>query len=191
VRRAFYYKPFTDDVKERPVGSLKIEPTVSGEPISGTTENVLSNREVIEDVLDERVEAIREGVVEGAFQQGDAFSKEQETILDFITHHLQPNYEEMPVPVDSHETLGEWAEELQERLQDVKLANTDEDRILRDTFRHNEQYESFPDWPPEEFLEELQFFLEENVDRSAEYQTKLVGESDVQSKLVCWGVIGN
>jgi len=35
VRRAFYYKPFTDEVKERPVGTLKIDPEVGGEPISG------------------------------------------------------------------------------------------------------------------------------------------------------------
>jgi len=37
----------------------------------------------------------------------------------------------MSAPVDEHETLEQWAEDLRERLQDVKLANTDEDRILR------------------------------------------------------------
>jgi hypothetical protein len=41
-----------------------------------------------------------------------------------------------------------------------------------------------------EFLEELETFLEENVEKSTEYQTKLVGESDVKAELVCWGVIG-
>jgi len=190
VRRAFYYKPFTDDVKERPVGTLRINPSVTGEPIVGDAENVLANREAIRDVLDDRLEAIQEGQVEGAFKQGEAFSKEQETILDFITHYLQPNHDEMSVPADEYETLEEWAGELRERLQDVKLANTDEDRILRDTFRHNEQYDSFPEWPPVEFLEELEEFLEENVEASTEYQAKLVGESDVQARMMCWGVIG-
>ncbi len=190
VRRAFYYKPFTDDVKERPVGTLKIDPSVEGEPITGNVENVLANRDAIQDVLDERLEAIREGQVAGAFKQGDAFSKEQETILDFIKHYLQPNHGELSVPVTDYETLEAWADDLRSRLRDVKLANTDEDRILRETFRHHEQYESFPEWPPREFLEELEAFLEENVEGSTEYQDTLVGESDVQARLVCWGVVG-
>ncbi|OYR65437.1 helicase SNF2, partial [Halorubrum sp. E3] len=191
VRRAFYYKPFAGEVKERPVGTLKIDPEVSGEPISGDAENVLSNREEIQAVLDERLEAIREGQVEGAFKQGDSFSKEQETILDFIAHYIRPNHGEESVPRDDYDTLDEWAESLSERLQDVKLANTDEDRILQQTFRHSEQYDSFPDWPPVEFLEELKAFLEENVEESAEYQAKLVGESEVQTRLMCWGVVGS
>lgn len=190
VRRAFYYKPFTDEVKERPVGTLKIDPDVSGEPITGNADNVLSNREAIQEVLDNRLEAIREGQVEGAFKQGDSFSKEQETILDFIAHYVQPNHGEMAAPVDGYKTLEEWAEVLRERLQNVKLANTDEDRILRETFRHNEQYDSFPDWAPVVFLEELDRFLEENVEESTEYQAKLVGESEVQARLMCWGMVG-
>jgi len=191
VRRAFYYKPFSDEVKERPVGTLKIDPEVSGEPITGNADNVLSDRQAIQEVLDDRLEAIREGQVEGAFKQGDSFSKEQETILDFIAHYVQPNHGDMAAPVDEHETLDEWAGDLRERLQDVKLANTDEDRILRETFRYSDQYDSFPDWPPMEFLEELEAFLEDNVKESTEYQAKLVGESDVQARLICWGVIGS
>jgi superfamily II DNA/RNA helicase len=190
VRRAFYYKPFTDEVKERPVGTLKIDPGVSGEPITGNATNVLSNREAIQEVLDGRLEAIREGQVEGAFKQGDSFSKEQETILGFIEQYLQPNYGEMAVPVDGYETLDDWVRNVRDRLQGVKLANTDEDRILRDTFRHNDQYDSFPDWPPVEFLQVLEEFLEENVEESTEYQDTLVGESEVQARVVCWGVVG-
>ena len=190
VRRAFYYKPFAGDVKERPVGMLKLDPKVEGEPITGNTESVLANREAMQAVLAERLEAIREGQVEGAFKQGEAFSKEQETILDFISHYLQPNHGEMAVAVDGYETLDEWAADLRERLQDVKLANTDEDRILRDTFRHNDQYDSFPEWPPVDFLEKIEEFLEDNVEDSTEYQSKLVGANDVNARLVCWGVVG-
>ena len=40
------------------------------------------------------------------------------------------------------------------------------------------------------FLEELETFLEENVEESTEYQDKLVGESEVQGRLMCWAVIG-
>ncbi len=189
IRRAFYYKPFTGEVKERPVGMLKLDPEVEGEPITGNAENVVANREAIQAVLDDRLEAIREGQVEGAFKQGDSFSKEQETILDFIDHYLIPNHSERSVPIKKHETLEEWATNLHKRLREIKLANTDEDQILRNTFRHNEQYDSFPEWPPIEFLEELAVFLEENVEASTEYQAKLIGESEVESQLICWGVI--
>jgi len=191
VRRAFYYKPFADDVKERPVGTLKINPSVEGEMITENAENVLANREQIQDVLDERLEEIREGQVKGAFKQGDSFSKEQETILDFITHYIQKNHGTMAAPVEDHDTLDAWGDDLKERLEDVKLKNTDEDRILRETFRHNDQYDSFPDWPPVEFLETLDEFLVENVEGSTEYQAKLVGESAVKARLMCWGVIGS
>jgi superfamily II DNA or RNA helicase len=191
VRRAFYYKPFSDEVKERSVQTLSISPSVEGEPISGNVDHVLANRGEIEEVLNERLEAIREGQVEGAFKQGDSFSKEQETILDFIAHYIQPNFGDDPSSHEDYETVGDWADDLHGRLKDVKLGNTDEDRILRETFRHHPEYESFPDWPPTEFLETLEAFLEENIEGSTEYQAKLVGESAVNARLVCWGVIGN
>ena len=191
VQRAFYYKPFGDDVKERSVQTLSISPTVEGDPVSGNIDHVLSNREEIVNVLDSRLESIREGQVEGAFKQGDSYSKEQETILDFVVHYIQPNFGDNSCPQEDYETVGEWADDLHERLKNVKLGNTDEDRILRESFRHHEEYESFTDWPPTEFLNELESFIEENIESSTEYQAKLVGESAVNAKLVCWGVVGN
>jgi hypothetical protein len=151
---------------------------------------MLSNREAIEEHLDARLERIREGQVGAAFKQGEQLSKEQETILDFISHYLVPNHGEESAPVEEHSSLEEWADALHERLNDVKLANTDEDRILRETFRHHPEYESFTEWPAEEFLTELNTFLEENIEASSEYQDTLVGESAVQARLVCWGVVG-
>jgi hypothetical protein len=73
----------------------------------------------------------------------------------------------------------------------VKLGNTDEDRILREMFRNHPEYESFPDWPTIEFLETLEGFLEENIEKSTEYQAKLVGESAVNARVVCWGIVGS
>jgi hypothetical protein len=151
---------------------------------------VLANREAIAEHLDARLESVREDQVGGAFKHGEKFSKEQETILDFISHYVQPNHGDEPAPVEEFETIGEWANDIEDRLQEVKLANTDEDRILREIFRQNEQYDSFPEWPTVEFLSQLEEFLEENVETSTEYQTKLMGESDVQANLVCWGVVG-
>jgi len=123
--------------------------------------------------------------------QGDSFSKEPETILDFITHYIQSNFGGNPCSHEGYETVSEWADDLHSRLKSVKLGNTDEDRILRETFRHHPDYESFPDWPPNEFLETLEAFLEENIEESTEYQAKLVGESAVNARLVCWGIVGS
>jgi hypothetical protein len=114
---------------------------------------------------------------------------EQETILGFLAQHIQPNFGEESCSHEEYETIGEWADNLHGRLKNVKLKRTDEDRILKQTFRHHEEYE-YEDWPPNEFLEELEIFLEENIESSTEYQTKLVGESAVNAKLVCWGVLG-
>jgi len=38
-------------------------------------------------------------------------------------------------------------------------------------------------------LATLDGFIEENIDQSTEFQTELVGESEVHARLVCWGVI--
>jgi hypothetical protein len=191
TRRAFYYKPFADgEVNERPIRHLGITPDVDGEPITGNAENVLSNRGAIEEHLDARLESVREGQVGGAFKHGEKLSKEQETILDFMQHYLIPNHGDESVPVDEFDSLQEWAESLHSRLSDVKLANTDEDRILRDTFRHHPEYDSFPDWPAVEFLQEVQAFLDDNIEAAVEFQDTLVGESAVHARLICWGVVG-
>jgi len=190
VRRAFYYVPFAGEVSERPVRHLSIEPGTDGEPIAGNTDAVLSNRATIEKHLADRLEAIREGQVGAVYDHGDELSKEQETILDFLSHYLVPNHGDEQAPVDSDETLGEWADALAEKLDGVKLANTDEDRVLRETFRHHPEYESLPAWPPAEFLSELDAFVDANIEASTEYQATLVGESAVQARLVCWGVVG-
>ena len=192
VRRAFYYKPFGGDVKERHVRTLKLTPDIEGTPISGETSRVFSNRDAIEELVDERLETIREGQVVGAFEQGSDQSKEQETLLSYLKQHLEYNHGEQVLsePVDGDETVGERAATLRDRLREVKLKNTDEDRILRETFRHSDEYDSLMEWPPEEFLTELATFLDDHIEASTEYQETLVKESEVQARLICWGVIG-
>jgi ABC-type Fe3+-citrate transport system substrate-binding protein len=112
--------------------------------------------------------------------------------LSYLRRHLEQNYSDRQLsePVDGHETVGELAESLRQRLREVKLKNTDEDRILRETFRHSDEYDTLTDWPPEEFLETLSEFLDEHIEASTEYQETLVKESEVRARLMCWGVIG-
>lgn len=192
VRRAFYYKPFGDDVKERMVRMLGLTPDIDGTPMSSETSRVLSDRAAIEEIVDDRLAQIREGQVEGAFEQGSEQSKEQQTLLSYLRQHLEPNFEDelLSEPVDAHETVAEWAESLRKRLREVKLKNTDEDRILIEIFRRSDEYDTLMDWPPEEFLRELASFLDEHIEESAEFQETLVKESEVRARLVCWGVIG-
>ncbi|WP_323677568.1 helicase-related protein [Halorubellus sp. PRR65] len=190
TRRALYYKRFSgDEVKERPVRHIGLTPGAPGEPLSGTAEHAVANRDRIEAVLDDRLESVRESQVGGAFKHGEKLSPEQETILDFIDQYIKPRYGSDDAPVDGFDTVAEWASALAEDLEAVRLKNTDEDRILRETFRHHDDYESFTDWPPIEFLETLETFIEGNIAGSAEYQETLVNESDVQGRLVCWGII--
>ncbi|WP_135851108.1 helicase-related protein [Halorussus salinus] len=190
VRRALYYKPFSGDIKERPVGSLSIAPDTEGEHLSGNTDRILANREAIEEQLSERLEAVREGQVEEVFSGGGQ-SATQEMVLDMMQMRIQPQYGDEPAPVDRYDTVGEWTDALFDQFDRVSLKNTDEDRILRETFREHPDYTSLGDWPVKEFLNELEAFIEDNIEASQEYQTTLVGESAVQARLICWGVIGS
>jgi hypothetical protein len=165
-------------------------PETEGEPIIGSDERALDEREVIADHLDDRLTKIREGQIGRAFEQGSEQSAEQETLLSFIEGYILLNLEEEPCNQDGYETIGEWATDLRDRLDDVRLANTDEDRVLRETFRQHDDYSSLPDWPVEEFLSELEAFIKEYIDGSTEYQDTLVGESAVHARIVCWGVVG-
>jgi hypothetical protein len=150
---------------------------------------VLSHREAIKDQLEGRVDALKEGQIDAIIDQGDEFSKVQETILTVLRYDIIPNEGKREATVDEYDTIGDWAEELRSRLRSVKLANTDEDRLLRSAFR-DDQYDSPSDWPAEEFLSELEDFIEVNIEASSEYQDTLVGESAIQARIQCWGVIG-
>ncbi len=193
VQRAFYYKPFGDDVKERPVRMLGLTPEIEGEEITTEDESsrVLADRSQIESVVENRLEEIRESQVEGAYLQGGQHSKEQETLISFCKQYVEPKHGDDPDPSGEYETIEDRARNLRGRLSDVGLATTDEDRVLRDRFRNNPEYESLPDWPVGEFLDALEDFLDEYVDSSTEYQDTLVGESEVRARLVCWGVVGS
>jgi len=60
TRRAFYYYPFGDDeVKERSVRMLKIAPDSEGKPLSGDVDELLAEREAIEEYLNNRLSSIR------------------------------------------------------------------------------------------------------------------------------------
>jgi len=192
VRRAFYYKPFGDDVKERPVRMLSFTSETKGQAISrgDETSRVMADREAIEGLVERRLEETRESQVEGAFLAGGEHSKEQETLISFCRQYIEPRYDDEPASGD-YDSVSDQARELRERLGDVGLRNSDEDRVLRERFRNNDEYEALPDWPVTEFLDELEAFLDEYVDASTEYQETLVEESEVQAELICWGVVGS
>ena len=192
VRRAFYYKSFGDDVKERPVRMLSFAPDVQGAELADEDEvaRVLSDREAIEDLVERRLAEIRETQVEGAFLQGGEHSKEQETLLSFCRQYVEARHGDEPAAGED-ETVRERARALRERRADVGLKNTDEDRILRERFRHSDEYDALTEWPVTEALDELEGFLNEYVAESAEYQETLVGESEVRARLICWGVVGS
>jgi hypothetical protein len=144
----------------------------------------------LDDIVDERLEEIRESQVEGAYFQGGQHSKEQETLISFCKQYIEPRHSDDVDPSGDYESVAARSRELRGRLSDVGLKNTDEDRILRETFRHSDEYDALTDWPPEEFLETLTGFLDEHIEASTEYQETLVKESEVRARLMCWGVIG-
>ncbi|MDG5821618.1 helicase-related protein [Natronococcus sp. A-GB7] len=189
VRRALYYKPFNGEVNERSVRYLGIDPDTDGEPLADASDRVLSSRGEIENRLNDRLENVRGGQVGAMIDQGEDFSVEQEMILSHLTHDIIPNGEDSPAPSDEYDTFAEWGENLRKQLIMVGLAGTDEDRVLRDTFRHSDRYDKLAEWPAEEFLGKLDAFIEENIEASTEYQATLVSESAVKAEIICWGVL--
>jgi superfamily II DNA or RNA helicase len=190
VRRALYYKPFNGEINERSVRYLGIDPETEGKSLADVSDSVLSSRSAIEDRLDDRLETVRGGQVGAMIDQGEDFSVEQEMILSHLGHDIIPNGEDLSSPNDEYDTLAEWGETLHQQLMMVGLKDTDEDRVLRDTFRHSDRYDKYAEWPTEEFLAELDAFIEENIEDSTEYQATLVSESDVRARVICWGVVG-
>jgi len=146
----------------------------------------MAERESIEELVERRLEETQESQVEGAFLAGGEHSKEQETLISFCRQYIEPRYDDDPAS-GNYDTVSDRAREFRDRLGDVGLRNSDEDRVLREQFRNNDEYEALPDWPVTEFLDELEAFLDEYVDASTEYQETLVEESEVQAELICWG----
>jgi len=191
TRRAFYYHSFGDKVKERPVRMLQFPPGLDGQQLSGDPEQVTDIREEIEEHINDRLERTREGQVEAAFEQGEDYSMEQETLLSYLQHLKTKSGEELlKNPTEKHDTIGGRAGDLRERLKSVKLEHTDEDKLLRERFRHNDKYDTVGEWPIEKLFDELDRFLSEKIEAGLEYQSTLAGESEVEARLLCWGVVG-
>jgi superfamily II DNA or RNA helicase len=191
TRRAFYYFPFGDDeVKERSVRMLQVTPCAGGNPISDDADELLADRRIIEEYLDDRLSSIRTTQKKGEFEQGGDFSKEQETLIQYLQHLRTNASGELETPVGDIETVSEQAEQLRNRLTDVKLKNTDEDRLLRERIRDHPEYDRLTAWPVEELFNEIEQFLDEVIGRSTEYQEKLVKADDVHARVLCWGVVG-
>jgi len=189
TRRALYAKQRGGDVQDvSAIRSLQIDPDTDGEKITGNREQYLEDRGDIEAVVDKRLEEVKEGLLTDIFHGGEEYSKEQDKILAYLRHLKTNASGEFSTPIDGHESLPEAAGALRSRLKEVKLKNTDEDRILRDTFRKEDI--GLGEWDVEEFLRELEAFLDENIEESTEYQSKLAGTGDVDARLLCWGVLG-
>lgn len=192
TRRAFYYLPFGDDeVKDRHVRMLQIAPNAEGEPLSGDVSDLLAVRATIEEHLDDRLSSVRLSQKEGQFKQGDSFSKEQETLIQYLQYVRDNASGELTQPDGETTTVSDRAEKLRGRLTDIRLKNTDEDRILRKRFRGHPEYERYPDWPMEVFFDEIEEFLDEVIGTSTEYQETLVKADDVHARLLCWGVVSS
>jgi superfamily II DNA or RNA helicase len=191
TRRAFYDRPFGDEeVKEgRSVRMLQISPTTEGTPMTGDARELLADRDVIETYLDDRLSSIQTTQKRGEFEQGDDFSKEQATLIDYLRHIRDNATGELETPVNGIESVSERADDLRARLTNFKLQNTDEDRILRERFRDHPEYDRISGWPKEELFDAVERFLDDVIGESTEYQETLVKAEDVHARLLCWGVV--
>ncbi len=109
-------------------------------------------------------------------------------ILEYLKH-LKQNKKELKNTNNDPNTIGEKADNLYEKLKKVRLQGTEEDKILRNTFR--KENKAISDWPIEKFFDELEKFIEKNIVGSQEYLSELSGASNANGKILCWGIIGS
>ncbi|SEP11415.1 SNF2 family N-terminal domain-containing protein [Halorientalis persicus] len=188
VQRALYHTTGDGNVENiTKIRQLGIGPSTQTVDSTLDTEDIQDAKESIEAVLNDRLEAIRAGQVGGAFKQGEQISVEQEKILQYLEFRLMDVERTVTGPDGEPITVGEWANRLHERLDNVRLANTDEDAELRERFRVENK--ALPDWDTEVFLQELQEYLDEFIDDNPDYQSTLAGAGSADARLLCWGII--
>jgi len=169
---------------------LKIAPDSEGKPLSGDVDELLAEREAIEEYLNNRLSSIRTTHKKGEFEQGGSFSKEQETLIQYLQHIRDNSSGKLHEPVDEIETVSECAEQLRNQLTDVKLKNTDEDRILRERFRDHPEHDRISEWPVEELFNENRK-VPQRSNREFSRVSGYVGESQRRSRAVALlGIIG-
>ncbi|MDY7083166.1 MAG: helicase SNF2, partial [Halobacteria archaeon] len=169
-----FHAPFGGDVGTvDKVRSFGITPEVSEAGIEND-ERVRDGLEAVRERVEERLEGFEEAQVEGAFKQGAKKSKTQEMLIEYLGV--------------LHQSEGvDRAGDLRSQLKSVGLKNTDEDRVLREEFRDDD--EAISEWDVDELLDEVEEFIDEYIEESTEYQTTLAGSSSVEAELMCWGII--
>ncbi len=188
TKRAMYAKPSGRDVDEvSAVRSLKIAPETEGQKLTKKDKRYLTDREAIEQVVEERIQEVQQGIIGTKFKEGDEYSVEQQKFISYFRHLKNNVSGELSEPIDGCTEVSEAVDNLLDRVKEVKLKGTDEDRLMREQFR--KEGKGLGDWDIEVLLFELADFLDENIEQSTEYQSKLAGAGDVDARVLCWGVL--
>jgi hypothetical protein len=173
VERIMCHVPFGEEPEEiSKVRSLNITPETPEKGVETDEERILETLKEIDELTEERRKELEAGQSESKFKQGAEMSKEQERVMGYLEY------------LNFEEEINK-AGDLHRRLKEVSLKNTDEDRILRETFREADR--SLTEWDTDEFLTEVDEFLDEYVNE--QYQETLAGSSGVNADIMCWGII--
>lgn len=188
--RNVYHTGFGENGRVEAIQHLRrvgIEPDASDVSENSITDAARTACLAINDHVDNRLEAIRNAAREGGIELGGAYSKEQETVLRALEELQRQNAGMFDLDGADPAQVGDRAATLEEQFEALGLANTDEDRILRERFREEER--ALVDWPASKVLDQVESFLDNHVAESPEYQTELVEASEVQGRVLCWGIV--
>lgn len=189
TRRALYHAATqadtVDDITK--IRRLGITPETPTRDIDLNASDIGGAKDRIETVLDDRLDEIQKAQIGGAFKQGEQISVEQEKLLQYLELRLMNDKTSINRPDGTQTSVDEWATKLHDRLDRILLANTDEDRELRDRFRI--EGKALTDWETKRFLSELQDFLDTYIEENPDYQSTLAGASNANARILCWGVI--
>ncbi len=175
-REVYYTSSHKDEVNTiNSVRQINISKYEDTEKIDEVDETLKNEIELITEKVDERTGEAEKSQVEGAYKEGGKKSKQQEMVLEYLERKI--------IPEEDH--LEEQAQEILNRLKHPNLKNTEEGRELRSLLGD----QALTDWDTQELLNELQGFVEEFIQESPEYQSKLAKKSEVNSDTPVWAVV--
>jgi superfamily II DNA/RNA helicase len=158
------------------IRQININKDVETDKLDELDDTIKENIDKIADKVEEKTGEIQEAQLEGAYKQGEKKSKQQDMIKQYFKQVIIPEG-------GKH---SERAEEVLEQLKQPNLRHTEEGRILREIV-HKE--ETLTDWDVGELLDELENFLDEYIEESTDYQTKLAKKSEVNAEIQGWAFV--
>ncbi|MFB6245480.1 MAG: helicase-related protein [Candidatus Nanohaloarchaea archaeon] len=159
------------------VRQIDITKDTASQPPQSLSDEEKEDLQTIQDEVEARTASAKKTQRKAAYKQGGKKSVIQDQLISYLRDRILPEVSDT-----------ERVEEILNRIKQPNLRNTDEDRILRETLLPSED-DSLTDWETDELLKTVEEFLDEYIEESTDFQTKLAKKSEVQGDIQGWAFV--